>query len=362
MNSNLTILDISSVVYPRTVLKAKADFWGGKTETGREELQGLPIGGIREVLTRTFTKLRDQYPVVWAFDSRNSRKELSTEYKSSRVFSADIAIQTEILKDVGRKLDIPCLYADGFEADEIIYKIVNDNIDDYYTMDIISSDKGDLAGCIRTEGIRIVGATAGAPTISKDNYELSIRAGVPIKYNSVLPFNVFCGKPSNNLGVLHLPSKRKAGELYLDFLDFCKEKSVKPSYFSSFDVMKVWIATRFKSGMLTREDAECILGRCQLCYPREIPDLNCKIHQYSYTSLNENSVIEVLKMFQMGNLARFLGIKAIVSGAELSRADKTYLWRFKSLYEEGVFHVDNDLSLLTESFAGLEDFGVGDIE
>ena len=363
MYSKLAIFDISSVVYPRTVLKAGADYWGGKTVASREEVQGLPVGGIREVLDRTFTRLRDQIPVVWVFDSKgNTRKSTDPDYKANRSFTADVVIQTEILKDLGKRLGIPCFYGEGFEADEFIYKVVYENLENYHTMEVLTSDKGDMAGVILHQGISLIGTNSQAVTITRQNYEFSVRAGVPIRYNSVLPYNVFCGKPSNNLGVLKLPSGKRAKEYYLDFLKFCDEYGIDPSQMSKFETLGSWISMRVKGGVLSREDAETILGRAALCYPRDIPGVDCQVPFYTYKSLNVEEVTDVLRMFQMTSLARFLGIQVSVTGDNISRADKSYLWKFRTVYTEGTYQVDNGLSLRTEAFGGIEDFGVEDIE
>lgn len=362
VHNKLVILDISSVVYPRTVLKAGADYWGGKTTVGREELHGLPIGGIKEVLSRSFVRLRDQIPVAWAFDSRNSRKEVSSEYKAARTFSADIAVQNEILKDIGRRLNIPCFYADGYEADEVIYQAVDANLDSYYNMDIITSDKGDMAGVIVKPGIMLIGADSKATTISRDNYEFAIRSGVPIKYNSVLPFNVFCGKPSNNLGVLHLPSGAKSRDYYWSYMQYCDAMQVKPEFMSKYVIFKAWLSEKYRAGEIPREDVEVILERATLCFPREIEGLDCTVPFYTYANLDKSEVLDVLRMFQMNDLARFLGITEIVNGDNATKADKAYLWRFKTVYSEGTFQADSGLSLRTEAFEGLDDYGVGDIE
>lgn len=360
--SKLAIFDISSVVYPRTVLKSGADYWGGKTASGRDELMGLPIGGIKEVLTRTFVRLKDQIPVVWVFDSRNSRKDVSTEYKATRTASADIHIQTEILLDLGKRLDIPCMKMDGFEADEIIYKIVDVNLEDYYNMDILTGDKGDIAGCIVKPGISLIGATTGAASIRRENYEFGVRNGTVVKYNSILPYNVFMGKPSNNLGVLHLPSGVRSKDLYMNFLKFCKEYEILQEHMSKREHFRSWVVTRFREGLITREDAQTILDREFLCFPRDIPEMTCKVPYYTYSRMNEDEVSNILRLFQMNDVSRFLGIQTVITGDDATRADKAYMWRYKTLYEDGTYQVDRGLNLRTEAFGGLEDFGLGDIE
>lgn len=363
MYSKLAILDISSVVYPRTVLKAGADYWGGKTTTGREEIKGLPVGGIREVLNRSFTRLRDQIPVVWVFDSKeNTRKSEDPAYKATRSFTADVVVQTEILKDLGNRLGIPCFHGGGFEADEYIYKVVYENLDLYHNMEVLTSDKGDMAGVILHQGIQLIGTNSQAATITRSNYEFAIRAGVPIKYNSVLPYNVFCGKPSNNLGVLKLPSGTKAKDYYLGFLGFCTKYGIDPASMSKVETLNMWIATAMKEGTLPREDALVILERSHLCYPRDIPGVDCRIPFYTYRSMDVAEVTDVLRMFNMNSLARFLGITESVSDDTASRAAKAYLWQFRTIYTEGTYQVDNGLSLRTEAFGGIEDFGVEDIE
>ncbi len=92
--------------------------------------------GFLNTLNEIFTKEQPAYVGV-AFDhGKTFRHEIFPEYKAQRQAQPeDIALSVPIIKEILAALRIPCLQADGFEADDVIgtlaYKSGGENVETY---------------------------------------------------------------------------------------------------------------------------------------------------------------------------------------------------------------------------------------
>ena len=349
----LTIIDISALVWPYTAGHAKKNAYSELRELEALKVYGLPCAGIREVIERTFCRLTQMNPVVWVFDSKSQKKDLGAGYKATRKFNPDVGIQCDILLDVAERLGIPHFKRSGYEADDFIYKLVAENMQEN-SIEILTGDFQDLSAVIRSPQISIVGVKADSPTITKENYSWAIKKGVLIEYNSLLPFNVFFGKASNNVGVLHLPSKTSPDYMYLMFMNWVKTKELNgvliPDYlYSERVVLEAWLEAMISEDKISKEDAQGIRERANLIYPLTPPD-DCKISFYDVRNLNQHELLNVIRMLHLIDVGKLLGFAEQLQGdIEPTPADKRYLVSMKGKYTSGVHAVDNDLAMETDA-------------
>lgn len=113
---------------------------------------GTPVGAVlgvcnminRLILTRSIRGDRPRFALI--FDGVRKRKsfrhELYEEYKSNRPpCPVDLVPQFDLVRDAAIAYGIPCLEANGYEADDVIATLSTMALEDGVDVNIVSSDK-----------------------------------------------------------------------------------------------------------------------------------------------------------------------------------------------------------------------------
>ena len=245
---------------------------------------------------------------------------------------------------------------DNFEADDLFYAycitkyLRNAKGERVIPFDGIALhfDDRDILGCLMLPSMSRIGLTAKTPVTHSGNYTavLTKSCKYPVVYNSILPYNMFFGKQSNNLSPM---KTAKPLELYLDFLEFTSNR-FKPELFSTEIVMNAWLENLKQSNKFSIDVITEVEKRKPVVYPRLTwnPDiaiikgnLNKQIAEDYLSLLDERNLLQMYKL-------RFSN----------ESYTKTYLLdKWISIYRSGVCHIDNNLTADSTFFFNGADAG-----
>lgn len=327
----LDIYDVSYLVHTGTASAFKSN-----------SIMGVQCGGIAHLMDKVFLHISQGHSVALAFDSKNDRKEMCNTFKANRVPNPDIYMQCELLKQWCKQIGIPAFYKDGYEADEIIYNLVKNNYLIYSEVNIYSGDS-DVACNILDSRFNMIGTSTTSPTFNAETYPFSIKKGAVIQYNSILPYIMFMGKPSNNMEPIKMHTG-KPMDLYENFLKFCNAQEVPEYDRSNEKWMRMWLFMAKKN--LEPEVVEQIKSRMVLVYPREIPESEVQIPLSPNNTINRDELAKFLRLFGLKYSAINMKLRNEVDfRSDLTLAEKQYFLNIKSQLDSGIFAVDTDIPM-----------------
>lgn len=346
MRSYLRIFDVSPMLYAGHMGQVKNAFSASTNMLSN----GIPIGGIRYTLRRAISDIFQGYDVLFCFDSKTDKTKYYKDYKSNRSKNPDIYIQQLMLEDAVKGCGLPYLKKDGYEADDLVAyaipKVLN-----YPHIEIVTSDM-DLSANLICENISLVGASSAIPTINISNFEQTVKGNAVIAYNTILPYYMFFGKPSNNVKAYRDSATNRT--LYVQFINFCNENGILTGKRSTKTAFAKWMWSCLEAGTLSKDDAEELLNRMNFIYPKDLQeplDVNTGDCE---TRMNLQKLSFFLKVFNLDTVLSSFGLSDYIMQTktkEVFNYENTY----KKEYTEGTFGVDTcgtaDMSL----FATTED-------
>ena len=327
----LDIYDVSYLVHTGTASAFKAN-----------SIMGVQCGGISHLMDKVFLHISQGHSVALAFDSHNDRKEMCNTFKANRVPNPEIYMQCELLKQWCKQMGIPAYYKDGYEADEVIYNLVKQNYIIYNEVNIYSGDS-DVACNLIDNRFTMIGTSTTSPTFNAETYPFSIKKGAIIQYNSILPYILFMGKPSNNMEPVRM-RKGKPIDLYENYLSFCNAQEIPEYDRSNEKWIQVWLLMAKRS--LDSDVVQQIKDRVPLVYPREIPAEEVQVPLSPYNTIKKDEVAKFLRLFGLKYSAINMDLRDKVDfRSDLSQSEKQYFLNLRSQIDSGVFAVDADLPL-----------------
>lgn len=340
LKQSLVIYDVSYLIHV-----------GTKSEHKSRSTMGVPCGGLDFLFEKVFLHISQGKCVALCFDSYCNKKELFPEYKSTRPRDNAISLQCKIAYDFAVKMGIPAYRLDGYEADEMIYNVVEKNRTVFPEITIYAHD-ADIDCNVIHRGVKVVGCTSNAPVITTDSYPFEIFAGETVEYNTILPFILCFGKSSNNIAPLSLSLKVKNDVIYRDFIAYCDSKQVPEADRCKKTHITRWILS--KSGKLPETDIDQLLRRVNMIWPRATDELKF-IANLDFKALLDLQVVErFLRMFGMYTSAMNMDLSAAVnSRVELPKSDIALLMQYRTMLETGV-PMDYDPGLLSDFVSSVE--------
>lgn len=157
--------------------------------------------------------------VVVAWDAeRLTRRESYPEYKAGRASDEEAKRQLVRLKETCKKLGLPTIVADGWEADDLCASVARSSTAALRACVILSSDKDCLqAVSSRTSVLRLKSGTRDYQWV--DAAEFRSSWGLPSGAD-YLPFAAMCGDKSDNLpGIPGIGPKRAMTLINADLTD-----------------------------------------------------------------------------------------------------------------------------------------------
>lgn len=341
----LNIYDVSSMLYAGELAKPGSNnafnFAGGS-----KSVDGMPIGGIRHVLRSVMLDLYQGAGVVLVFDSPTDKKKLFANYKGTRQPNPKVHIQQLMLLDVVKRLGIPYMKADTYEADDLVHAAVLKYNNYANNINIYSGDT-DLAANLIRDRITLVGTASIYPTFDSSNYEMNIRSGCNIPYNSVLPYYLFFGKPSNNVPAFS--DKATNLSLFNQYIEYCEKNHINRGHWSDKGIFSGWLLSCLEDGSLPAETINKIFDRIGYIFPKdyegELPEKFISI-----ADVNRNDLGFFLKVFNMDSLLQKFNMDEIAVSPRTPEMIQ-YIRQYRETYQNGCLAVDNDISPDTSIFS-----------
>lgn len=343
----LNIYDVSSMLYAGELSQASVgtnNFMGGS-----RTISGIPIAGIRNVLRNYLVDLTQQTAVLLVFDSKTDKQKFYPGYKSTREHNPKIYVQQLLLLDVVKKLGLPYLKEDTFEADDLIHAAVLYYSDNAGTINLLSGDMDIAANLIR-ERISIRGTASIYPSFDSSGYSTNIKSGAIIPYNTILPYFLLFGKPSNNVPAFATAAKNQ--ELFDSFLQFCDKNRISEGRRSEIGICAQWLLDMMNNKTLLETDIQQLYERMQYVYPKEYSgDIPEKFK--TLAEINQADLAFFLKLFNMDTVMQGICPDELIL-APKSPAMYEFISKYKTIYQEGCLAVDNDMSP-DDSFFSFDD-------
>ena len=200
----LVIIDINNFIY-------RAYFGIQQRLTAPD---GTPVNAVYGVFNMLHRLLVSSNPssVIIAKDSKASlRKDLYPQYKENRSrMPEDLVVQLPLIYKMLEQLNLPCLEASGYEADDIIYSLVSLFEPSFDNLLIASGDK-DLMQLV-SEKVHCI------DTMKDKTYDTN---GVKEKFglapNQILDFLALLGDSSDNIPGVTGIGEKTAVKLILQF-------------------------------------------------------------------------------------------------------------------------------------------------
>lgn len=333
-SSNLEVFDVSSMLYVQTSMT-------GKILNNSSIKKGVNVAGMSFVLNRIAYNYSRNIRTALAMDSFSDRKNLSAGFKSNRVFHPEISVQADIITQYFSDFGVEVLKKPGREADDLIYSIVNSNVNNFASITVYTGDR-DIYGCIIDPSVKIVGTSSTRPSLSVFNYETACDSKEKIVYNTVLPYTMLFGKASNALPALHasVPNKK----IYSAFLDWYEKKGYNKAE-ASFESVFIEFACASSDGLIdglvfTNSDIEMIIERLPLVYPvlDDIP-----LEQVG-PEIDVEKLLQFLNFYQQYPATEKFGLNNFVQLVTPPTQMNTMLKRLYSTLKTGTLAADNHLS------------------
>lgn len=200
MSRVLHVVDISPCVYAG--MSNKYSFiQGGVLNTPEGHLeQNIPTGGTSMLFNILAQYMSDEHIMFIADRTPSVKKEIYPEYKACRTHPDEVEISKEVAEYILADCGFTVYAMDGYEADDIIYTIVNQNKKKFDHIYVHTADS-DLYVVVQ-DNVSILPTSSQAKTVTMDNYEYMCKKGVTTVYNSVVFEKFLAGDRSKSLPAL----------------------------------------------------------------------------------------------------------------------------------------------------------------
>ncbi len=284
----IKIFDVSNIVYA-----------GSSTKYGKTlSYNGIPTGGLTQLLYRLLVCTRSNITPVLCFDSPTNARDILPEYKASRPSRPEIRFQTDLAYEVLSSTMPNVFKVPNMEADSIAFNLIETNLplikDQYFAL--VSDDK-DWSHNICSERVELQGATENGVSINYENFcdVLSTENG-KVELNCISAYKVFFGDPSDNIGRLKVVGLESIGDgpvaqrrrLFEIFKVFCKKNKINPRNKESISIF-------LDNVPLDETMTQSMLSRADVIYPKKADDPN----KFRIDINNKFTVNQIEKLMQM---------------------------------------------------------------
>lgn len=332
MGYYLKIYDVSPLIYTGQLGLSKT----GYTAAANTASNGIPIGGLRYALRRCITDMFMGNDVLFVFDSKTDKNKYFDGYKSNRTRNPEVFVQQMIFEDIIRGSNLPYLKLDGYEADDLVAYAMSKIKYNYNHISIVTSDM-DLAGNLCVAGAQLEGASSNIPTITKENFESTVKNNQLVEYNLILPYFMFYGKPSNNVKAFR--DKATNTKLMNDFKEFCVSNNVYEGNRSLLNTFAQWLQHCNQNDLLPEEDILELLNRTKYIYPKPVKEDIAVNVEGCRDRVNNERLAFFLKALSLDSLITDFNLQDYVSPTK-TREMFAYLDTYKDTYTQGVLAVD----------------------
>jgi hypothetical protein len=201
---NLHILDCSNYIYAGA-FSNKSIARGVRESNGTYEANEAPIGGVRFLIRQIASLISDNDEVIPVFDRiPEIKKDMYQQvfgwdgYKANRPpKTIDITGQQRYAEQILRDIGFAVQSVDTYEADDVIYSLVQYFKDDYEHIYIHTKDS-DLSFLV-SENVSIAMVGDKGKEIDIISYPNVIKKGEYIWYNTCMMHKLYAGDVSDNI-------------------------------------------------------------------------------------------------------------------------------------------------------------------
>ena len=292
--NELHVFDVSPMIYV-----------GDK---GRQEtFYGLRVGGVQYLLNYLAVAYLDRDSVVLCFDSPNFRKTVFTGYKAGRPKEPAIYYQINAVYDELRSCGIRCEKYDGYEADDLVEWAVAQNVEQYIRGVSIYTDDNDICHSIRN-GVKLVAIRNGQNDIIPSNFEIAIKRGERIPYNTISAMKVFCGCESDKIPPIKIAAGYSGKQLYNAWCNVAAKLGSlsNRAIGANPDVVRAFVN---KAGFFTPEEIKDVEQRIKLIYPAKVPDGVTITPTNLYKEMDKDKFIQMCRRYNAKQALQCLNVR-----------------------------------------------------
>lgn len=322
----LQVYDVSALLYTYTCITQ------GKKNVKASIVKGINVSGVKAVMEMIAKAKQNNIRVVLCLDSYCDKKRESKEYKANRVYHPEIHVQSEIIDTYFRDFGVDVIRVPGYEADDLIYSVVESNLDKFNDIEVIAGD-ADIYGCMISPKVHILGANSTRPSFDISEYSTCVKAGEVIKYNCIIPYMTFFGKASNNLNKLPLD---KMNSYYLEEFEKMLEKDNALPFGSRLEYMINFL----NSNVVKQEHIELIAHRASLTYPKLLD----KQIERKGPKPDAEKLTQFLSYFRFTNTAGIYGVMRYLDAVSVNPSMNSLMKRLYATVTTGTMMADKGLN------------------
>ena len=194
---DLHIIDVYAHIWTGSV-NTRAAIYGPviKTESGYRERK-IPSGGIAFLFNKLYDLQFENYVVFVADRYPAYKKQILLRYKEQRSFNESVNLQKQVAEHILDKIGIGFHAVEGYEADDIIYTLVDKYHSDFDSV-YVYADDSDMSICVNDNtSLRKVKSTG--KNITRENYEYTAYTAREIPYNSIAVQKIMYGDTADNI-------------------------------------------------------------------------------------------------------------------------------------------------------------------
>lgn len=210
MNTNLFLFDTSSFIHAGNVNKySKLEQVVPNGSTWISQI--TPTGGT-SLIFNTLFEILGEGDIAFCCDRNPTiKKDMLPSYKCNREHKRDIEVQKAACEYILEKCNCTVLARAGYEADDIIYSLVQKFHSAYNHIYIYTGDS-DLYFLV-DDKVSIRPSNSRAKTVTRENYEQVAQSG-GIKYNVLTMKKILCGDTSDCIPGLSKIDRQKIIDIF----------------------------------------------------------------------------------------------------------------------------------------------------
>lgn len=316
MRPALNIYDVSGLVHCGQNIRDYASRYA----------YGFPVGGMQYLLKHVVSDIVSFRDVVLCFDiGRSFRKDIDKRYKAGRVPNKDVWAQLDVLYDILPKCGIVCHGVDTFEADDLIFNVVeaNDAPYDYHEITIFGTDY-DLTHNITSGKIRFDSVSSQVNCVNYNNFPHAMYKDKTILPNTISAYKVFCGDKSDRVKPFVSNASGLTGlALYNKYVEIIKgQKQLKIKQIRSQQLLEIYI--KQLGTLLNDIDRDELAKRIRLVYPvKVVTDNPNKFKEYTTQSgVNIGNLVDFLSTINDRTSLKTLGKHKVTPPESLAKVIK----------------------------------------
>lgn len=284
MGYKLVIYDVSPFVYAVADIKKYSDKYR----------HGFPVGGMLHFLKYLTLDLGCNNDVILCFDSKSFRKELYPKYKAGRKANYSVYAQLDLLYEMLSACGVTCLKVNGYEADDLIYTVMERFRGKYSEIEIRGSDY-DLVHNIVNYNEAFIPANSKVNVITARTFKDALYENEMILFNTISAYKVLTGDKSDNIPAFK-SAKGLTGHAIYDLLrrSVLSSKTVfKTEVLRSRQFLEVFL--KKLSGQLNELDYEALRLNMDLVFPKYCKEVECS-DSCNIKSINKKDLASFLTL------------------------------------------------------------------